>query len=92
MSKTSFSDPEQAVPFSALSGHSLHQIECRLVVLSVTACTVRFRQLSEALRKTYARREPFSGWRLANFQNAYGLSAYRGHQVSGSLPSLMDWR
>jgi hypothetical protein len=62
------------------------------MALNVSVGTACFRQLSGALRKTYARREPFSGWRLANFQNVYGLSAYKGHAVSRSLPSLMDWR
>jgi hypothetical protein len=30
------------------------------LALSVSAGTARFRQLSEAMRKSYARREPFS--------------------------------
>ncbi len=31
------------------------------MALNVSAGTARFRQLSEAFPKTYARREPFSG-------------------------------
>jgi hypothetical protein len=34
--------------------------ECPFLALNVSAGTARFRQLSEAMRKTYARREFFS--------------------------------
>jgi len=36
------------------------QPACQLLALNVTAGTARLRQLSEAMRKTYARREFFS--------------------------------
>lgn len=56
-----FNMNETGMPPAARSFFVFTRPSCPLMALNVSAGMVRFRQLSGAFLKTYARREPFSG-------------------------------